>query len=111
MPLEPEGEALSDFYFIEPKVAADGLTDEEYKRRFDERVACDDKKARHRKHYRRRFGFDPVNDIQVLCPMHSGVAGTRRLNAELEKLLNAGERARACSASTAYSAPETRSCR
>ena len=42
----------------------------------------------------RRFGFDPVNDIQVLCPMHSGVAGTRRLNAELEKLLNAGNGAR-----------------
>ena len=93
LPLEPEDGSLSDFYFIEPKVASDGLTDEEYKRRFDDKVLATIKKLV-TENIPRRFGFDPVNDIQVLCPMHSGVAGTRRLNAELEKLLNAGNGAR-----------------
>ncbi|WP_204245002.1 ATP-dependent RecD-like DNA helicase [Cloacibacillus sp. An23] len=93
MPLEPEDGALSDFYFIEPKVAAEGLSDEEYKKRFDERVLATIKKLV-TESIPRRFKFDPVNEIQVLCPMHSGVAGTRRLNAELEKLLNTGGGAR-----------------
>ena len=40
----------------------------------------------------RRFGFDPVHDIQVLCPMNRGGAGTRSLNIELQAVLNpAGE--------------------
>ncbi|MDQ1330693.1 MAG: exodeoxyribonuclease alpha subunit, partial [Thermodesulfobacteriota bacterium] len=34
------------------------------------------------------FGFDPVNDIQVLTPMHKGVAGTLNLNQTLQKALN-----------------------
>jgi len=34
------------------------------------------------------FGFDPVNDIQVLTPMHKGVAGTLNLNQALQKALN-----------------------
>ncbi|RPH48049.1 MAG: ATP-dependent RecD-like DNA helicase [Desulfobacteraceae bacterium] len=34
------------------------------------------------------FGFDPVNDIQVLTPMHKGVAGTLNLNQMLQKALN-----------------------
>jgi len=37
-----------------------------------------------------RFGFDPVNDIQVLTPMHKGVAGAGNLNRELQKTLNPG---------------------
>jgi len=37
-----------------------------------------------------RFGFDPVNDIQVLTPMHKGVAGAGNLNKELQKMLNPG---------------------
>jgi len=36
----------------------------------------------------RRFGFDPVDDIQVLTPMHKGVVGASNLNAELQKALN-----------------------
>jgi exodeoxyribonuclease V alpha subunit len=41
----------------------------------------------------RRFGLDPVRDIQVLCPMNRGGAGARSLNIELQKVLNpAGER-------------------
>ena len=41
----------------------------------------------------KRFGFDPVRDIQVLCPMNRGGAGARALNIELQAVLNpAGER-------------------
>lgn len=36
----------------------------------------------------RRFGFDPIEDIQVLVPMHKGPLGTRELNIELQKRLN-----------------------
>jgi exodeoxyribonuclease V alpha subunit len=35
-----------------------------------------------------RFGFDPVRDIQVLCPMNRGGVGARSLNIELQKALN-----------------------
>ena len=35
-----------------------------------------------------RFGFDPVNDIQVLTPMHKGTVGVASLNAELQRSLN-----------------------
>lgn len=41
----------------------------------------------------RRFGLDPVRDIQVLCPMNRGGVGARSLNIELQAALNpAGER-------------------
>lgn len=36
----------------------------------------------------KRFGFDPVNDIQVLTPMHKGVVGTANLNVFLQDALN-----------------------
>ncbi|UCF90162.1 MAG: ATP-dependent RecD-like DNA helicase [Desulfobacterales bacterium] len=39
----------------------------------------------------RRFGFDPVDDIQVLTPMHKGVVGAGNLNRELQAVLNPGE--------------------
>lgn len=40
----------------------------------------------------RRFGFDPIRDIQVLCPMNRGGVGARSLNIELQAALNpAGE--------------------
>ncbi|RPI36902.1 MAG: ATP-dependent RecD-like DNA helicase [Nitrospiraceae bacterium] len=35
-----------------------------------------------------RFGFHPVNDIQVLTPMHRGLVGASSLNAALQKELN-----------------------
>ena len=35
-----------------------------------------------------RFGFDPVAEVQVLCPMARGGCGSRSLNIELQKLLN-----------------------
>jgi ATP-dependent exoDNAse (exonuclease V) alpha subunit len=36
----------------------------------------------------KRFGFDPVRDIQVLCPMNRGGLGAPSLNIELQKELN-----------------------
>src|SRR6201988_2429665 len=36
----------------------------------------------------KRFGFDPIRDIQVLCPMNRGGLGARSLNIELQKALN-----------------------
>ncbi|HJO61517.1 MAG TPA: ATP-dependent RecD-like DNA helicase [Desulfobacterales bacterium] len=38
-----------------------------------------------------RFGFDSIDDIQVLAPMHRGIVGTGNLNIELQKILNPGE--------------------
>lgn len=37
-----------------------------------------------------RFAIDPLEGIQVLCPMHRGVAGTDNLNAVLQEALNPG---------------------
>ncbi len=42
------------------------------------------------KHIPQAFGFDPVADIQVLCPIHRGDLGTRTLNEALQKSLNPG---------------------
>jgi exodeoxyribonuclease V alpha subunit len=36
----------------------------------------------------RRFGLDPMKDVQVLCPMNRGVLGARNLNVELQQVLN-----------------------
>jgi exodeoxyribonuclease V alpha subunit len=35
-----------------------------------------------------RLGFNPVTDVQVLCPMTRGLIGTRNLNQVLQELLN-----------------------
>jgi exodeoxyribonuclease V alpha subunit len=41
----------------------------------------------------KRFGLDPIRDIQVLCPMNRGGAGARSLNVDLQAALNpAGDR-------------------
>jgi exodeoxyribonuclease V alpha subunit len=37
---------------------------------------------------RQRFGFDPVRDVQVLCPMNRGSVGAHALNAALQQVLN-----------------------
>ena len=36
----------------------------------------------------RRFGLDPIRDVQVLCPMHRGGVGARSLNVALQTVLN-----------------------
>ncbi len=68
----------SDFYFIkadDPETAV-GRTIELVKTRIP-----------------KRFGLDPIRDIQVLCPMNRGGVGARSLNIELQKALNpAGDR-------------------
>ncbi len=41
----------------------------------------------------KRFGLDPIRDVQVLCPMNRGRVGARSLNIELQAALNpAGDR-------------------
>ncbi len=39
----------------------------------------------------RRFGLDPLNDIQVLTPMHRGLVGASNLNRRLQNALNPGQ--------------------
>jgi exodeoxyribonuclease V alpha subunit len=39
----------------------------------------------------RRFGYNPIDDIQVLTPMHKGLVGTANLNRQLQASLNPGE--------------------
>ncbi len=39
-----------------------------------------------------RFGLDPRTDVMTLVPMRRGVVGLEALNAELERLLNPGDR-------------------
>ena len=38
----------------------------------------------------RKFGMDPLEDVQVLTPMRKNVLGTDNLNQEIQKALNAG---------------------
>ena len=71
-------EAISDFYFV-PADDPEGAVS-----RVLELV---------RTRIPRRFGLDPIRDIQVLCPMNRGGVGARSLNVELQAALNpAGER-------------------
>ena len=71
-------EAESDFYFVEADDPETAVT------RIIELV-----KSR----IPRRFGLDPIRDIQVLCPMNRGGVGARSLNVELQAALNpVGER-------------------
>jgi exodeoxyribonuclease V alpha subunit len=73
---KPEGE--SDFFFVEaddPEVAVPRIL-ELVKSRIP-----------------KRFGLDPIRDIQVLCPMNRGGVGARSLNVSLQAALNpAGDR-------------------
>jgi exodeoxyribonuclease V alpha subunit len=43
----------------------------------------------------RKFGFDPVGDIQVLSPMHRGAAGVGELNRRLQLALNPASQGKA----------------
>jgi exodeoxyribonuclease V alpha subunit len=71
--LKPPGEGLGDFYFIEQDDPSEVL-----------RIIVELVRDR----IPRRFGFDPVDDIQVLTPMHKGEVGVNTLNEELQKALN-----------------------
>jgi exodeoxyribonuclease V alpha subunit len=72
----PVADRLEDFYFIEKEDPEDMLT-----------IILDLASRR----IPARFGLDPVDDIQVLCPMYRGVIGVERLNQELQNALNPGE--------------------
>lgn len=63
----------TDFYFVEAHEPEDAVTKiiEIVKNRLP-----------------KRFGFDSIQDIQVLCPMNRGGLGARSLNIELQKALN-----------------------
>jgi len=43
----------------------------------------------------RRFGLDPVRDVQVLCPQHRGPVGAAALNERLQEALNPSREGRA----------------
>ena len=68
-----EKSELDDFYFIEQE---------------DPEKALDIIKELVSIRIPRRFSLDPVNDIQVLSPMHKGVVGTENLNRILQDTLN-----------------------
>lgn len=66
-------DSVQDFYFVEleePERVADMII-----------KMCKEKIPA-------KFGFDPLDDIQVLTPMHRGVIGASNLNAEMQKHLN-----------------------
>ena len=57
----------------------------------------------------RRFGLDPRRDVQVLCPMYRGPAGSAALNERLQQALNPAAPASPSAASPAApTAPATR---
>ena len=67
-----KGSKTDDFFFLE----ADGEA--------AQRLVCDLVTTR----LPRSYGFDPIRDIQVLCPSRKGAAGTAYLNAQLQAALN-----------------------
>lgn len=72
-PLNAEGAALSDFYFIP------GDTPEDIHAKLIQ-VVTD--------RIPKRFRLDPIRDIQVLTPMNRGGLGSHSLNSELQAQLN-----------------------
>jgi exodeoxyribonuclease V alpha subunit len=67
------GEALRDFYFF---------TVEEPEKVLEKVISlCKEGLVS-------RFGYNPLDDIQVLTPMHRGTVGVANLNVELQKALN-----------------------
>ena len=77
-PVLPRKGEPSDFYFVpaeEPEAIADTVVDLVTMR------------------LPKKFGVDPVRDIQVLCPMDRGATGARAINELLQAALNPpGER-------------------
>lgn len=71
--LVPTGEVRADCYFLEVEEPEDAV------KLIVNAVG---------KSLPKRFGLDPVADIQVLCPMNRGVVGAQNLNARLQEALN-----------------------
>jgi len=70
---QPGPDKLADFFFLEQQDPQEV-----------QRVILELVKERIPK----RFGFDPVEDIQVLTPMHRGIVGAASLNQALQQELN-----------------------
>ncbi len=77
MPLIEDAASGTDFFFVERDEPEEVLA--AMKSLLTDRIP-------------RRFGLDPVDDVQILAPMHRGLLGAANLNAEIQQLLNpAGE--------------------
>jgi exodeoxyribonuclease V alpha subunit len=73
MPEFGDKEQESDFYFVEreePEAIQSTLI-----RLIKERIPA-------------KWGFDPIGDVQVLCPMNRGSLGAREMNLQLQNALN-----------------------
>ncbi len=73
MPEWPKRGEHSDFFFVPIKEPEDGAA------KVVEIV---------RERIPKRFGLDPIRDVQVLWPMQRGALGARALNSDLQKALN-----------------------
>ena len=71
--ISPSDASLSDFYFIQQE---------------DPDKVLDIILALAKKRIPRRFGLHPIEDIQVITPMHRGVVGSDNLNIQLQEALN-----------------------
>ncbi|MDY0040260.1 MAG: ATP-dependent RecD-like DNA helicase [Desulforhabdus sp.] len=71
--IRQEPDRLQDFYFIEKETPEEALPI--LLRLCADRIPT-------------RFGFDPMEDIQILSPMHRGAVGTQQLNRALQDVLN-----------------------
>jgi exodeoxyribonuclease V alpha subunit len=67
--------ARQDFFFIEKKEPQEAL--EAIKKLVQQRIP-------------ERFHLNPIEDVQVICPMYKGILGATNLNRELQDLLNPG---------------------
>jgi exodeoxyribonuclease V alpha subunit len=74
--LKTDSKNLEDFYFIQKEEPEDVL-----------KLILELVKDRIPK----RFKFDPIDDIQVITPMHKGTVGVGNVNVELQKILNPRE--------------------
>ncbi|MFO8084874.1 MAG: ATP-dependent RecD-like DNA helicase [Desulfobacterales bacterium] len=73
LPFKNSSDTLGDFYFIQQKDPENILS-----------IILDLIAERIPK----RFGFDPVDQVQVLTPMHRGIVGATNLNQQLQQRLN-----------------------
>jgi exodeoxyribonuclease V alpha subunit len=73
LPSNDHSKSLHDFYFIrqeDPEKVLNIILD----------LTC--------QRIPKRFGFDPVDQVQVLTPMHRGILGASNLNHHLQQVLN-----------------------
>jgi len=75
MPFTDHSKPITDFYFI---------------RREDPEKAVETILELVTRRIPSKFGFDKIDDIQVLTPMHKGIAGAGNLNTMLQRSLNPG---------------------